>query len=410
MKDLYFDVRDVLRTSRLALSGKKIWVHLIGLFSGWLVYLILTYLAFLTAGQSIAETWQAYHLFPALGCTAGVFPWFSWLIYGLAILAWILIFLYFSVAVARITYKQLKGDEFFSSGDSLGYAKKHGSSAIFAPISVVLIIAFFIVMAIIAAWIAKWPVLDIIFFGLPYILYFVVAVFVIYTAFSLIVSLIMGPAIVGSAEEDTMETVFQSYSTLWSQPWRLVCYEGVVAATTALATFIYGYFMIAGYKFFNYVFGQNWLMGDKLDNIIKTASSYIVGSNSPLAQKFAAFFRINNELTLGMTGSAGLGVTEIIATVLVTIALFVVFASIVGYALTNITVGQTLIYIVLRKKKDEENLLERKDEDELEEEEEDFDFDEDLDTDLEDDEEEVEEDEEQEEDSEENVEDEEEKE
>ena len=108
-----------------------------------------------------------------------------------------------------------------------------------------------------------------------------------------------------------------------------------------------------------------------------------------------------------MTGSAGLGVTEIIATVLVTVALFVVFASIVGYAFTNITVGQTLIYIVLRKKKDEENLLERKDEDELEEEEEDFDFDEDLDTDLEEDEEEVEEDEELEEDSEEDVEDEE---
>ena len=390
MKDLYFDVRDVLRTSRLALSGKKIWVHLLGLLSGWLVYLILTYVAFLVSGQTLGQIWQAHHLFPALCCSAGAFPWYSWLIFGIGIFAWVLIFLYFSVAVSRIAYKQLKGDEFFSSGDSLGYAKKHGKSAILAPISVVMIIAFFIIMAIIAAWIAQWPVLDIIFFGLPYLLYFVVAVFVIYTAISLTVSLILGPSIVGSAEEDTMETVFQSYSTLWSQPWRLICYEIVVGATTLIATFVYGYFILAGYKFFNYVFGRGWLMGEKLHDIVNTASSYICGTNSQLTEYFAGFFRISNELTLGMTASADLGVTGVITTVLVTIALFLIFASIVAYGLTNITVGQTLIYVVLRKKKDDENLLERKDEDELEEEEE-FEMDEDLETDLEEEEEELEE-------------------
>ncbi|MCF7885456.1 MAG: hypothetical protein K9M80_03090 [Candidatus Marinimicrobia bacterium] len=386
MKDLYFDVRDVFRTSRMALSGKKIWVHLIGLLLGWFVYSILTYVALLVSGSTLVEIWQVHHLFPALCGIAGALPWYSWLIYAIGIIAWVLIFLYFSVAVARITYKQLKGDEFFSSGDSLKYAKKHGKSAILAPISVILIIAFFIVMAIIAAWISKWPVLDIIFFGLPYLLYFVVAVFVIYTALSLIVSLILGPAVVGSAEEDTMETVFQSYSTLWSQPWRLICYEAVVGATTAVATFVYGYFMIAGYRFFNYVFGRSWLMGDKIDSIVKTASSYILGSNSSLSEYFASCFRLNPEITSNIAASSGLGVTEVITTVLVVIAIFFIFASIVSYGLTNITVGQTLVYVVLRKKKDEENLLERKDEDELEEEEE-FEPEEDFETEFEEDEE-----------------------
>lgn len=375
MKDLYFDVRDIFRTSRIALSGKKIWVHLIGLFTGWIIYLILTYLAFIINGLTIPEIWQTYHLFPSLCASAGAFTWYSWLIYGIGIFIWVAVFLYFSVAVARITYKQLKGDEFFSSGDSLKYAKKHGKSAILAPISIILIIAFFIVMAIIAAWISKWPVLDILFFGLPYLLYFVVAVFVIYTALALIVSIILGPAIIGSAEEDTMETVFQSYSTLWSQPWRLICYEGLVGLLSVVATFIYGYFMVAGFKFFNYVFGQSWLMGDKIEKITSAASSYFCGSNSPLAEYFVSLFGDNSTMILfikniNASAGTGLGLTGTITTILVTIAILFIFTSVIAYALTNITVGQTLIYVVLRNKKDEENLLERKDEDELEEEEE----------------------------------------
>ena len=367
MKDLYFDVRDVFRTSRIALSGKKIWVHLLGLLSGWSSYFIMTYIALLAAGQSIPEIWNNFHLFPCLFGSTVALPWFSWLIYAVGILIWVFLFLFFSTAVSRISYKQLKGDEFFSSGDAFQYAKKHAKAALFSPISILLIIAFFIIMAIIAAWIAQWPVLDIVFFGLPYLLYFVVAVFVIYTALSFIIALLLGPSIVGTAEEDTMETVFQSYSTLWTQPWRLVCYEVVVGATTALSTFIFGYFMIAGYKFFNFVFGQNWLMGGKLTNIVEKASSYIWGANSTLSGIVAKIFRIEPS---SVVGSASLAGTDVVVAILVTISLFLIGASVVAYALTNITVGQSLIYVILRKKKDSESLLERKDEDEIEEEEE----------------------------------------
>jgi len=53
---------------------------------------------------------------------------------------------------------------------------------------------------------------------------------------------------------------------------------------------------------------------------------------------------------------------------LITIALFVIGGTVLAYLLTNFSVGQSLIYVILRKKKDDENLVERKDEDELEEE------------------------------------------
>ncbi len=370
MKKLRFDVRDIFLTPRLALSGKKIWVHLLGLMLGWLVYLVLTYLALMANGVGLVDIWKCYHFFPCLYNAGFPIAWYSWVIYGVGVLAWIIIFLLASVSVARITYKQMKGDEFFSSGDSFKYARKHGVAAIMGPVSILLIIAFFVLMAIIAAWIAKWPVLDIIFLGLPYLLYFIVSTFVVYTAVVFVISLILAPAIVGTAEEDTMETVFQSYSTLWAQPWRLVLYEVIIGGLTYVATFIYGWALILGYQFFNIVFGQSWLMDGKMSRIIEQASSYLFGINSPLTEAISRFFFITTPASLGMVKPLFLGTTDVITIVLITIALFVIAGTVVSYALANFSVGQALIYVILRKKKDDEDLVERKDEDELKEEEE----------------------------------------
>jgi len=370
MKKLKFDVRDVFLTPRLALSGKKIWVHLLGLAAGWLIYSVLAYVALLVNGQTLADIWKTYHFFPFLCCCGLPIAWYSWLIYAVGVLAWIIIFLLASVAVARITYKQMKGDEFFSSGDSFKYVKKHGIAAIMGPVSILLIIAFFVIMAIIAAWIAKWPVLDIIFLGLPYLLYFIISVFVVYTMVVFVVSLILAPAVVGTAEEDTMETVFQSYSTLWAQPWRLVLYEGIVGGLAAVATFIYGYAMILGYKFFNLIFGASWLMDGKMARVVEQASSYLFGINSPVTEAVSRYFCICTPASLGMVRSLYLGTTDVITIVLVTVALFVIAGTVIAYGLANFSVGQALIYVVLRKKKDDEDLVERKDEDELKEEEE----------------------------------------
>ncbi|MBU4444413.1 MAG: hypothetical protein L6422_00835 [Candidatus Marinimicrobia bacterium] len=369
MKPLYFDIRDIFRAPRLALSGKKTWVHLVGLAMGWAIYLILSYLALIINGQSITEIWNAHFLFPCFWNVNLPIAWYAWVIYCVGILSWVIIFMLASLAVSRITYKQLKGDEFFSSGDSYEYVKKHGTAVIMGPVSILLIMVFFIVMAIIAAWIAKWPVLDILFLGLPYLLYFVVAVFVVYTAVVFIISLILAPSIVGNAEEDTMETVFQSYSTLWAQPWRLVLYEAVICALGLVATYIYAYIMIFSYRFFNLVFGQSWLMGGKLSRISEQASSYIFGINSPLTPFISRIFNIYTPASLGIVKPLYLTTTDVITIVLITVALFVIGGTVLAYLLTNFSIGQSLIYVILRKKKDDENLVERKDEDELEEEE-----------------------------------------
>jgi hypothetical protein len=49
---LHFDIRDIFRAPRLALSGKKIWIFIVGNIVGYVSYWILTYVAFALAGMN----------------------------------------------------------------------------------------------------------------------------------------------------------------------------------------------------------------------------------------------------------------------------------------------------------------------------------------------------------------------
>ena len=49
---LYFDVRDIFRSPRLALSGKKIWIFLKANLFGFAIYWILSYIALLLSGTN----------------------------------------------------------------------------------------------------------------------------------------------------------------------------------------------------------------------------------------------------------------------------------------------------------------------------------------------------------------------
>ena len=140
--DLYFDVRDIFRAPRLALSGKKIWIFMIGNLAGFTLYWIFSYLSLALAGMSFGDALNQYGLYPCLyGNEAG---WVAWVTYFIGLDAWIITIYLASTAVSRVTLKQLKGNDFFSAGDAWAYVQKHWHPIVFAPISIVLIIAFFL--------------------------------------------------------------------------------------------------------------------------------------------------------------------------------------------------------------------------------------------------------------------------
>ncbi len=372
--NLHFDIRDIFRAPRLALSGKKIFIFLAGLLVGWIGYWILSYLSLGLAGISFASAWEKFGLYPCL-YAAGPGPWYAHLVYIIGILFWFFTINLSCTAVARVTYKQLKGDEFYSSGDAWNYVKKHWHPVIFTSVSLILIIAFFLVMAAIFSLVGKIPWIGEFLFALPYLFYFFGSVFTVYTIVVLVVSFVYTPAIVSAYEEDTMGAVFQSYSITWSQPWRVVLYHMVLLPLIYLAVYLFGLFWYGGYWMVNQVFGSDLFfgMGDKLANIIGFASKAVFPEICATACCSCSIFP---------AAASDLAATQTIAGVIVAVFLFILFAAVIAYGLSILSVGETLMFVIFKKKSDDDNLLERKDEEELEAEEEDEELSESAEEDL----------------------------
>jgi len=366
---LYFDFRDIFRAPRLALSGKKIWIFILANIVGFIQYWILSYLSLALSGKAISDLWATYGLYPYVCCGG---PWYAQAIYYIGVFIWIFALYLACTAVARVTYKQLKGDEFFSSGDAWKYVKKHWHPVLFTGISTLLIIVFFVSLAALAALLGKIPYVgEILFFSPLYLIYFFGALFTIYTAIVFVIGLIYTPAIVAAYEEDTMGTVFQSYSLTWSQPWRIIAYNAILLPLVGLGMGIMKHLWIMTYSFVNYIFGFSWFMGGKLDRIMDLATRTITPGNgffSGWGHSHCPFHDIFPFQSMAAT--TNLSGTEIFAAFIVSIFLFILTLAVISYGLSILSVGYTLMFVIFKHKSDDDNLLERKDEDELEEEEE----------------------------------------
>ena len=224
---LYFDVRDIFRAPRLALSGKKIIVFIQANLIGYFAYWIFNYLGAMVHGVSFSDTWSMYGLYPCL-LTIESLPLLPCILFWAGIVFWFFAISLGSTAVSRITYRQLKGDEFYSGSDAWNYVKRHWHPIIYSSISLLLILVFLFVVAGILGLIGKIPYVGEFLFVLPYLLYFFGSVFTIYTGIVLLVSLIYTPSIVATYEEDTMGTVWHNFSITWGQPWRMISYHFVL--------------------------------------------------------------------------------------------------------------------------------------------------------------------------------------
>jgi hypothetical protein len=340
------------------------------------------------SGMALSDAIAKYGLYPCLYGNEA--EWYSWVTYFIGVEAWILAIYMACTAVSRVTLKQLKGNDFFSAGDAWSYVHKHWHAVVFSPVAIGLIIAFFIVFAGFFALLGSIPYVGEFLFVVPYVLYFFGSVFTLYTLFVLFVSLVYTSSIVGVYEEDTMGTVFQSYSIAWSQPWRVIAYHIILIPLVLLGLEILSWFWLNAIGFINYVFGCEWFMAGKLSNMASYASSLVCPAwicemaacvRNCVAGSLGCSYCLPSlfSTTCAVPTSAMSG-TEAIAGVVLAVSYFLIGLSILSYGLSIVSVGETLMFIILKKKSDDDDLLQRKDEDELEEDMDDeFSFDDDED-------------------------------
>tara|TARA_Y100000590_G_scaffold279507_1_gene313896 strand:+ start:608 stop:1738 length:1131 start_codon:yes stop_codon:yes gene_type:complete len=360
---LHFDFRDIFLAPRLALSGKKIWIFLKYNMIGYIVFSFLNYSGLLLSGQSLKDIWSSQGLYPSVYNIDP--PWYAILLFWVGVIYWVESIFFASTAVSRVTYKQIKGNEFYSARDSKLFVKKHWHAIVFSPIAITLILLFFFSIATIFALIGKIPYLGELFFSITYLIYFFGSLLTIFTIIVLIISIMYQASIIGVLEEDTMGTVFNSYSIAWNQPLRVFVYHLILIPLSYLAIQIFTWFLYGSFKLINLVFGHEFLMGSKLNKIVGTASSYVWPEDIGIylnGDNFSLFYNFSTVANQ----SFSLNGIECFATIFVGLFLFIITFSILSYYFAIFSVGETLMLSIFKQKTDSYNILKRKDEEDLE--------------------------------------------
>jgi len=347
MAKLHFDVRDIFRVIRLGWSGKKIWIGLIGLIVAYAGYSILVSIGHLVSGTTLSALWHRYGLFP--GALIGELTLLGTLIHVLGMLFVLAVVFLASCMICKITYQQLRGDDFYSSGDAWRFLKSNWTGVLFGPIAVLAMFVFFVVVGAIIGWlVGVIPWAGELAFALFFIPIFFAALIAIFIAIVFVVALMMSPAIVGTVGEDTLEVIIQSFSLTWSQPWRLLFYSLWMNVSVLIGVSILGGFMGATLWLISWACGL--FMGQKLANMLVVAHRYI-----PCPWNW-------DTITCNLPAAGMPSGTEMWAGRILAVMLLLLMGVLMSYGISAKASGFSLIYVILRKRKDDENLLEWEDE------------------------------------------------
>ena len=354
----YFDFRDMFRAGRLGFRGKKMMMHFLGLILGYVIYEALTYLS-LIGSDITKEFWQSYGLRPVFfiaGKLATPLPLVTIILMAVGTFIWLIIFYVFNAAVAKVSIEELRGDEFFSMKDALKFAGKRWKSIFITMLALIAIFVFCLF------WPSLVGLLDLIpgveqaaeHFGAPVTTFLTIPVyfiglFMVLLIVAFLFGLLLIPSIVAVTGEDTFETVYQLFSTVWNQPWRLVIYDLLLNFVCTLGSAIFAAISAIGM----YIAFLPSILLAKQDSTyyfanVVARSLRIIGVDSDLA----------TQLIPGSKLGVAMPWTLDLATFFLFASLIMVVAIVLSYTLSIGSCGYTILYVILRKKTTDENMLE----------------------------------------------------
>jgi hypothetical protein len=357
--ELQYRWEDVLRAGRLGINTRKIGVGVKGLFYGILWYSILSYAALLASrsGWQIKTIWQTYRFIPA-PFVQGNLNWIGIIIYVVACLVALFFYLVTLTAISKITFEQLKGDEFYEGREAWAFARRNWKGAFGSPIFLTIVIAAFILVGLVMGLIIQIPHAGPVFIGLFSFPMMGAAFFIVYLTIVTGVVLLAAPAIVATTDSDTFDTVFEAFSLINDQTWRFILWEAILFVMTFLCAFIFAYLTKKTFALTNFVVSQwsnqNWSIMWKNAKWLVFVPNYIPMF---LGRWFPSLIFIQGPFL-----TEGVAKATILASYLLGFSFYLIVFVVIGYGLSIMGSGQTLIYTILVKIKDNKNLLEEKEE------------------------------------------------
>ncbi len=220
---LRFNAKDIPLCAKYGFSARKIWVYFKTLILSWVIWDIFIYLGFFASGYDMTARWEQSRLFPLPGALfwKDVIP-VVFLIIAVTLIIYVLI--RGGLKVSRMTFQQIRGDNFFSGADASRFARGNSAPLIAVPVLLVLVILLALAAGAAAGLLSRIPVAGPILTALLSIPLWGVMLLTVLTALALVLSFQLLPSIIATTGGDTFESVFELFSTMTSQSWRVFLY------------------------------------------------------------------------------------------------------------------------------------------------------------------------------------------
>ncbi len=361
MDSLNFNYKDIFRSLRLGFSAKKVGMAMVGLLFAFAGYSLFAYIAHLTAGHDWLSVWEIYRLLPFPRPDLP-FPWFSWLIYSLGVVWFVMVMLVTATAIAKVTFEQLRGNEFFEAGEGFKFALKNIGPLFGSPLLIIAFICLIVIAGLILSLIGAIPHFGTILATLLAIIGFFASLFILYLLIVLLFTLLYAPAIVGTMGNDTFDTLFEVFSCINEQPARFIWYTILTAALAKFGSFLFGLGSSLSARIGSLILGV--FMGEKWVELLSGAESVFKvvipkwGVFTPLHETLLLIARLYGvpRIFTPLPWFSPVWSTTI-GSILLAACGYAIALMIIGYGVAVWVSGTTTALAIIIKKKDDKDII-----------------------------------------------------
>ncbi|MDF1543973.1 MAG: hypothetical protein P1R58_02590 [bacterium] len=338
-----YNFHDIIWAPIQALKAKKILVMTVSLVAAMLVFDLFAYLAPAAEGENLEQIWAAYGFFPVYSISyAGTF---GQVIYALGAVAALLVVMMGMFCVAAIEVEDVRGNPFMSARKALKFGLDRFNQLILSELAIGAFLGFIVLLFVIFGLIGRIPYLGewivAAFFVLPG---FVVAIITLFVFVVFQISLLLMPAVAAADKtEESFQTILQTFSTVIRQPFRWGGYTLYALVVGKLAAFVYAYFCYRAVQFSTWASALGG--GDKIEGLVRSGLSHLPLHSDLVDQTMSALPGLDWSISISKYATGG---TDMAAGYLMSVMLFLVFASIIGYFLAILATAQARTYIAIR--------------------------------------------------------------
>jgi hypothetical protein len=284
-------------------------------------------------------------------------PWIdfgagAWLLWVAGAGAFLLCYLLAAAVAAKITAEQLRGNEFFEIGQGVTFLKENWKSVMGGPAVIMLFAAFFLLCGMLLGLWGRIPVVGELMVSLVAIPVYFVCLFLAFLCAALLVGVFYAPVIVGATKSDAFDSLFETFSAMTSQPWRLVVYTGLLKLVSFAGFVVFGLFTCVALMIGVKTLGA--AMGDKFTGIAAAAfNAYTPGWVTNAMIKLAGGCGPCQFLL----AAPDLGWAGQVSAFIIGMSINAIRLMLLAYLMSSFVAGQTIIYGIIVKKRDERDIF-----------------------------------------------------